>query len=1394
MSFPTSPTNGQVTVVNQVSYQYSSATNSWTRILSTANVITANTIAVNGALTVGTTISAIGNITGSYFFGNGSQLTGVAAASAGFPITAGTSNIAAPVANGNIAITVGGTANVAVFTTTGQFVTGVLSANGTVTGGNLVTGGFVTATGNVQGGNLLTGGLISATSTVTGSTLIGTVVTASGNITGGNVLTGGLISATSTITSAANITGGNVLTGGLVSATANVTGGNILTGGIVSATANVTGGNLLTGGLISATSTITSAANITGGNILTGGLVSAASTITGTTLIGSVVTASGNITGGNVLTGGVVSATGNVTGDYILGNGAFLSGVITSVANINNGTSNVTVVSSGGNVTVGIGGTSNIAVFATTGEYVTGIISASGNIISAANVSGGNILTGGLVSATANVTGGNLLTGGLASVTGNVTGGNVLTGGLVSATANVTGGNISTGGVVTAAGNVFGNNIFATTSVSTAGNVIAGNVNTGAIQPTSGALTISTATGDINLNPAGNIVLASGNSYINNLAQPVQNQDAATKLYVDNIATTAITYHEAVYVATTANLATTTGGTITYAQPNGAANGIGATLTTTTSFNLIDTANVQTVGTRILVKDQGNAVQNGVYTWANATVIVRSTDTDQYGAESTESFSINDYFFTSNGNVNAGTAFIVSAPAGTITFGTSNITFAIFSQSTTYTANTAAGLSLTGTVFSAKTDGITTAFDGGGNIIVKASANLTTPNIGAATGTSLNLTGNIDPGNVNTGGLITATGNVTGGNILTGGLISAAANVTANNGMFTTIVNTASFTGSVASLSGNVTGGNVLTAGLISATSTITSAANITGGNVLTGGLISATANITGGNLISSGQISAAGNVDIGTNYYFGNGSQLTGIITSVANINNGTSNVSIAAANANVTVSVGGTSNVAVFATTGEYITGLLSVSGNITSAANVSGGNLLTGGLISATANITGGNVLTGGLISATANITGGNLITVGLISTSGNIGAGNILSNNYFYANGTPVPPGIIYTANTAPPTSPAPKVTDQWYNTSTDVLYQYLDDGTTDYWVDISSPAFAAGVVANVAISGSLLVNANATYDIGSSSQSFANVYAVNYYGNGASLSGIITSVSNINNGTSNVTVNGSGGNVTTSVGGTSNVMVVTPTLVSITGDLSVSGNATLSGNILGDRIQNGTTQIDIQSPNGNANVTVGGTSNVAVFATTGVFITGVNSVSGNVTGGNLTTAGILTVNSGAAATAIVNGAGNAVGNIGSSSVFFDRLFAQATTALYADLAENYLGDANYAPGTVVDFGGTQEVTISTVDSSKRVAGVVSTNPAHLMNAGVVGEHVVTVALIGRVPVSVTGTVRKGDLMVSAGDGTARAVTIASPKVGTIIGKSLEDFSGDKGTIEIVIGKH
>ena len=137
MAFPTTPTNGQVTVVNQVSYQYSTATNSWTRILSTANIITANTIAVNGALTVGTTISAVGNITsGQFFIGNGSQLTGLSSAVSVTKIVNGTSNVEIPAANANVSVNVNGTANVLVFSNTGAYITGLVSASGTVEAGN----------------------------------------------------------------------------------------------------------------------------------------------------------------------------------------------------------------------------------------------------------------------------------------------------------------------------------------------------------------------------------------------------------------------------------------------------------------------------------------------------------------------------------------------------------------------------------------------------------------------------------------------------------------------------------------------------------------------------------------------------------------------------------------------------------------------------------------------------------------------------------------------------------------------------------------------------------------------------------------------------------------------------------------------------------------------------------------------------------------------------------------------------------------------------------------------------------------------------------------------------------------------------------------------------------
>lgn len=143
------------------------------------------------------------------------------------------------------------------------------------------------------------------------------------------------------------------------------------------------------------------------------------------------------------------------------------------------------------------------------------------------------------------------------------------------------------------------------------------------------------------------------------------------------------------------------------------------------------------------------------------------------------------------------------------------------------------------------------------------------------------------------------------------------------------------------------------------------------------------------------------------------------------------------------------------------------------------------------------------------------------------------------------------------------------------------------------------------------------------------------------------------------------------------------------------------------------------------------------------------------------------------------------------DMGANNVTTTGLFqGTSTAAQYADLAENYLADAEYTPGTVLEFGGDQEVTLAQ-DETTRVAGVVSEKPAHLMNSSLQGEHVVALALQGRVPCKVRGKIQKGDMLVSAGNGYARPTT--APKLGTIIGKSLEDFEGSDGVIEVVVGR-
>jgi hypothetical protein len=143
------------------------------------------------------------------------------------------------------------------------------------------------------------------------------------------------------------------------------------------------------------------------------------------------------------------------------------------------------------------------------------------------------------------------------------------------------------------------------------------------------------------------------------------------------------------------------------------------------------------------------------------------------------------------------------------------------------------------------------------------------------------------------------------------------------------------------------------------------------------------------------------------------------------------------------------------------------------------------------------------------------------------------------------------------------------------------------------------------------------------------------------------------------------------------------------------------------------------------------------------------------------------------------------------NLGTSLKGYNTVYAKATSAQYADVAEIYTSDYVYEPGTVVVFGGPKEVTVSNFAQDTAVAGVVSTDPAYLMNSKSEG---IAVALLGKVPTKVHGIIKKGDLLTTSGEQAGHAKKALDPKTGTIIGKALENHnSTDTGTIFVSIGK-
>jgi hypothetical protein len=150
-------------------------------------------------------------------------------------------------------------------------------------------------------------------------------------------------------------------------------------------------------------------------------------------------------------------------------------------------------------------------------------------------------------------------------------------------------------------------------------------------------------------------------------------------------------------------------------------------------------------------------------------------------------------------------------------------------------------------------------------------------------------------------------------------------------------------------------------------------------------------------------------------------------------------------------------------------------------------------------------------------------------------------------------------------------------------------------------------------------------------------------------------------------------------------------------------------------------------------------------------------------------------------------------------IGKASLRYKTIYSEvfhgtATNALYADLAEKYLADQEYDSGTVLQFGGDKEVTIAMEANTNKIAGVVTTAPAFLMNDQLNEENTVAVALQGRVPCRVIGKIAKGDMLVASATPGVACAAEGEIKIGTVIGKSLEHYDSDQvGVIEIAIGR-
>jgi hypothetical protein len=1129
-------------------------------------------------------VTGTANITGDLngnvgnFSGNVSALN----ANLGNLVTANFVDVASNVVTNNLTVNLALSGNTANFT--GNVEAGNLSTAGS--GGNITMSGGNLTGANVISANTFNGNLVATTANITGN-----LYAANANITqfletqyanvSANLITGNanlgnfavvnFLEVTSNLQSNnANVLGtilANVanINGTITSGNANL--GNLITanfanisGNIVSANANIT--DVLTANSANIATLLTTAnANVT--TLLT----TANANVTGTlianianiaTLNANAFSVSGNISAGNANLGNLVTAN-------------YFTGVLV------NGTSNVTVANNG-NVDVTAGGNTTL-VITPTGANITGTGNFTGNLTSL-NANLGNLAEANHFTASGNVT-------------ANIVSANYLYGILANGTSNIA---IFQDSNIAFSANGFANIIVVSElGANVTGYIDAnGNVNAGALYSTTltsntGALDIyseQAGNTNINLHAFGTGTVDVANVRITSLATPTAASDAATKQYVDDVAQ-GLNIHDAALTATANTLAILTGGTITY---NNGASGVGANLvlsgSPTANFlsaNVFDGNVTAIVTSRILVKSEANAAFNGVYVVDSATVMTRADDFN-----SVPEVEPGDFIFVQDGTTFNDTGWVQTSVVTTI--GTDPITFTQFSGGGQYSA--ANGIALTGTVFTANIDGITTEISGG-NIVVKANAQFTTPNIGAATGTSVDLTGNVLAANLNANGEIFSNTLVVT-NLANVGSLTAIGNITGNN---------LSVTNDFSAVSGNVSGNLVV--GNLTVNGSSSLSGNFTANNIVANFEFSSnTANITTG--LIAGNVTSNGLTSTRVTFA-GTG----GILTDNANLSFVTDTLSTV--NANLTgnlVAANLTSNsltatYVTFAGTGGLLAGnsqftyaaigdLLTV-GNANVGANINAGTLVNSPNVTVT-SLTAGRVTfadTNGLLVDNANLTYDsfwNRITTGQGNFTANLIAANLTSNN--------LSNGRVTFSNTG----------GQLVDASTftyDVVVDLLAVGNAN----IGAFANVTGNITGGNITTTGTANIGTLSMVGTSNLGPISNVTITGGTNGqvittngaGGLSFVSISTSSISNGNSNVSIPNANGNIEFSVAGNANVVTFTGTGANISGYANITGNVTVGNFSTTGEIAANTANISTFVTLGNTNIQWGTATTTAITA-------------------------------------------------------------------------------------------------------------------------------------------------------------------------------------------------